>query len=121
MGRKLVITEEQYRRVLKEGVAINNKTQVMASGNSSNDIEDARRNAEENGLAKDKFDVVAPLEKNNQQPQLSTTDKENANIVVSESNFITKGQLQKSRLKVLKENSDLYTVKDFMRKISSKR
>lgn len=115
MGRKIRITEEQYKMALKEGVALN-KTQVLAAGNNSSDIEKARKTAEENGLPKDNFDVVAPLEKNNQAPQLSTNDKQNANIVVSENKLITKKQLQKNRLKVLKENSEVYTVKDFINK-----
>ena len=117
MARKFRITEEQYKMALKEGVAIN-KTQVLAAGNNSSDIETARKTAQENGLPKENFEVVAPLEKNNQAPQLSTTDKQNANVVISENKLITKKQLQENRLKALKKNSELYTVKDFINKFN---
>ena len=119
MARKFVISEEQYNMALKEGVTIN-KTQVLAPGNDSSDIEKARNNAQENGLPKENFEVVAPLEKNNQSPQLSTTDKQNANVVISENKLITKKQLQENRLKALKKNSEIYTVRDFMKKLDSK-
>jgi len=112
MARKFRITEEQYKMALKEGVAIN-KTQVLAAGNNSSDIEKARNTAQENGLPKENFEVVAPLEKNNQSPQLSTTDKQNANVVISENKLITKKQLQENRLKALKKNSEVFTLKDF--------
>lgn len=112
MARKFRITEEQYKMALKEGVAIN-KTQVLAAGNNSSDIEKARNTAQENGLPKENFEVVAPLEKNNQSPQLSTTDKQNANVVISENKLITKKQLQENRLKELKKNSEVFTLKDF--------
>ena len=112
MARKFRITEEQYKMALKEGVAIN-KTQVLAAGNNSSDIEKARNTAQENGLPKENFEVVAPLEKNNQSPQLSTTDKQNANVVINENKLITKKQLQENRLKALKKNSEVFTLKDF--------
>lgn len=112
MARKFRITEEQYKMALKEGVAIN-KTQVLAAGNNSSDIEKARNTAQGNGLPKENFEVVAPLEKNNQSPQLSTTDKQNANVVISENKLITKKQLQENRLKALKKNSEVFTLKDF--------
>lgn len=118
MGRKIRITEEQYNMALKEGVAIN-KTQVLAPGNNSSDIEKARNDAQENGLPKENFEVVAPLEKNNQAPQLSSTDKQNANVVINENKLITKKQLQESRLKALKKNSEVYTVKDFIKKFNN--
>lgn len=118
MGKKIRITEEQYNMALKEGVAIN-KTQVLAPGNNSSDIEKARNDAQENGLPKENFEVVAPLEKNNQAPQLSSTDKQNANVVINENKLITKKQLQESRLKALKKNSEVYTVKDFIKKFNN--
>lgn len=114
MGRKIRITEEQYKKFLKE---VDDKTQVMSQGNDSNSIKKASDNAVKNGLPKEKFEVVAPLvNNNNQTAQLSTNDKNNAKIVVSEGKLITKKQLQENRLKELKKNSEVYTVKDFIKK-----
>ena len=38
----------------------------------------------------------------------------------NESIFVKKSKLQESRLKALKRNSEIYTVRDFMKKLDSK-
>ena len=47
----------------------------------------------------------------------SDNNSTNTNSVVSENLMITKKQLQENRLKQLKKNSELFTVKDFINKI----
>lgn len=118
MGRKFCITEEQYNMALREGVAIE-KTKVQAKSPDSSSIKQAKDNAIANGLPKDNMEVVAPIKNNQTQlSNMSNTDKQNAEVVIqSEGRYIKKSQLKENRLKTLKQNSELYTVKDFINKI----
>lgn len=93
MGRKICITEEQYNMALKEGVTIN------ADLNSANNdpkvaFDKAKQQAQKQGI-RGKYNI-----------QFSD---------IGESKFLKKSQLEENRLKNLKKNSDVYTVKDFMK------
>ena len=95
MGRKIRITEEQYNMALKEGVTIN--ADLSASNNDPKvAFDNAKTEAEKNGLKGGQYNIQFPN--------------------VSETKIITKKELQESRLKALKENSEVYSVKDFIKK-----
>lgn len=123
MGRKFCITEEQYKRVMKEGILPTGKFTVQAKTDGSgddptkaveqtkNDLEKIVPNADKN------FQVAAnnPKSPNTQIVSNSNQAQDNSSSM-SESKIITKKQLQENRLKVLKKDSNLYTVKDFIKK-----
>lgn len=98
MGKKIVITEEQYNKFIKEGVTLNADV-AAAGGDVKRAISDTKKEAQKNGLNME-----------------DTTIQINANET-NEGRIIKKSELQKNRLKVLKENSQLYTVKDFFANI----
>ncbi len=96
MARKIRITEEQYNMILREGVTVN--ADLDSSNNDPKQAFDkAKGEAEKQGLKSGEFNI-----------QFSN---------VQEEKFVTKKQLQESRLKALKKNSRLYSVKDFIKKI----
>ena len=126
MGRKIRITEEQYKKILKEGVLVgsNQKFTVKAQekigstpeenvANTMNNLKQKYPDADKN------FEVVSPNKDNKTQtvskPNTNTSDN---NIAVMENKLITKKQLQENRLKALKENSQVYSVKDFINKFN---
>ncbi len=93
MARRICITEEQYNMALKEGVTINadlngnNKDPKMA-------FDKAKKEAEEQGLKPGKYNIQF------------------ANV--GEGKLIKKSQLEENRLKNLKKNSEMFTLKEFM-------
>ncbi len=95
MGKKICITEEQYNMAIKEGVTIN--ADLGAANNDPKKAYDTAKNeADKQGLKSGQYNIQFPN--------------------VQESKIITKKQLQENRLKELKKNSELYTVKDFVKK-----
>lgn len=97
MGRKFCITEEQYNMALREGVTIAADT----NNGIEKGVKDAANQAKEKGLKPTDYNVsVSGMSANN----------------ITESKFITKKQLQENRLKEMKKNSEVYTVKDFINK-----
>jgi hypothetical protein len=122
MGRKFCITEEQYKRLMKEGVAPSSKFTVQANNYGDDDpAKNVQRTQQElkNVIpnADKNFQVVA---NNPKSPDTQIVSKNNSsqtdNTTVSEGKFITKKQLQENRLKEMKKNSEVYTVKDFINK-----
>lgn len=117
MGRKFCITEEQYKRLMKEG-----KFTVQAKNYGNNDptknVEKTQQelnkvipNADKN------FQVAANNPKSPDTQIVSkNTSSQTDNTTVSEGKLITKKQLQENRLKEMKKNSEVYTVKDFIKK-----
>jgi len=97
MGRKIRITEEQYNMAIREGVSINADLSA-ANNDPKKAFDDAKGNAEKQGLKPGEYSITF------------------ANV--QENKLITKKQLQENRLKALKENSQVYTVKDFINKFN---
>ena len=95
MARKFKITEEQYNTALSEGITLTADL-AAAGGDANKAIENTKQQAQKDGV-----------------------DISNATIQVpaNEGRLITKKQITESRLKKLKENSDLYSVRNFMRNI----
>ena len=95
MARKICITEEQYKMALREGVTVN--ADLSAANNDPKQAFDkAKDEAEKQGLKRGEYNI-----------QFSN---------VQEGKLISKKQLQENRLKAFKENSEVYTVKDFINK-----
>lgn len=123
MGRKIRITEEQYNSFLKEGVLPNQKFTVQANTNgnpidAAKNVEQTKKNLEKTvgtNLANKNFNV-ATTNPNAQDTQIVSKDTTNTNGTVSvfENKILTKKELQESRLKELKKNSKVYTLKDFI-------
>lgn len=96
MARKLVISEEQYNMALKEGVTLNADV-AAAGGDVKKAVDTAKQEGTKNGV-----------DMNNAKIQINARD-------TNESKFIKKSKLQENRLAALKRNSDVYTVRDFMK------
>ena len=101
MARKFVISEEQYNMALKEGVTLNADV-AAAGGDVKRAVDTAKQEALKNGVKMDDATI-----------SIKAAD-------TNESIFVKKSKLQESRLKALKRNSEVYTVRDFMKKLSGK-
>ena len=101
MARKFVISEEQYNMALKEGVTLNADV-AAAGGDVKRAVDATKQEALKNGVKMDDATI-----------SIKATD-------TNESVFIKKSELHESRLKALKRNSEVYTVRDFMKKLSGK-
>lgn len=98
MSKKFKISEEQYKKALSEGITLNADVDAC-NGDVKQAIDKTKQDAKNNGV-----------------------DLSNANIQVPaqsqyENKIITKKQLVENRLKVLKENSELYSLNDFLNKL----
>lgn len=99
MAKRLVITEEQYKNLIKEGVTL--KADVdAANGDVKKAIDTTKQEAAKSGIKLDNATIEVP-----------------ANEGPNEGKVVKLSALKESRLKVLKENSQLYTVKDFMKNL----
>ncbi len=101
MARKFVISEEQYNMALKEGVTLNADV-AAAGGDVKRAVDATKQEALKNGVKMDDATIAIKAAETN------------------ESVFIKKSELHESRLKALKRNSEVYTVRDFMKKLSGK-
>lgn len=131
MARKICITEKQYKMALAEGIlpqSDNNSIEVNApivNNNPQQSIKDMENKIQKTGADIKKFKVSVDGNKVQNQNLKGTkivsnnsdNNSTNTNSVVSENLMITKKQLQENRLKQLKKNSELFTVKDFINKI----
>ena len=95
MGRKIRITEEQYQMALKEGVTL--KVPTNNGKNLEQNIKDTK--------AQGDYEV----KDGNYTLEIDPKG-------VQENKLVSKKELQENRLKKLKENSEVYTVKDFIKK-----
>ena len=117
MGRKIVITEEQY--VLPN----NTPKPVIDSQEKSNGTEEgikAAANKAINAAGADpkKVDVNQKVG-NNLKVRVSGNDVSNnsSSTTVYEGNFMTKEQMLENRLRKMKENSELCTVSEFLERL----
>ena len=101
MARKFVISEEQYNMALKEGVTLNADV-AAAGGDVKRAVDATKQEALKNGVKMDDATIAIKAAETN------------------ESVLIKKSELHESRLKALKRNSEVYTVRDFMKKLSGK-
>ena len=137
MARRFCITEEQYKRIIGEGVKIdvpvvpkNGQTPIEAIKNTEGEIQNAGVSPTN---VKEKFNVNcdgATVLSNLRGTEIVNKDTTTKNLTndgeatpsatgsaIAENKLISKKELMENRLKALKKNSQLYTVKDFMNKI----
>ena len=101
MAKKFIISEEQYTMALKEGVVLNADV-AAAGGDVKRAVDTTKKEAMSNGVKMDDATI-----------SIKASD-------TNESVFITKSKLQENRLKALKRNSEVYTLRDFMKKLDIK-
>ena len=95
MSKKIKITEEQYNMALKEGVTLTADLDA-AGGDANKAIETTKQEAQKNGI-----DI----------------NKANIQIPANEGKIITKKRLMNNRERLIKENSDLFSLDDFIKKL----
>lgn len=93
MRRKFKISEEQYKMALSEGVTINADVDAC-NGDVKQAVDNAKQDAKKTGLDLNKANIQLPAKDTN------------------EGRIITKKELVENRLRVLRANSKLYSVKD---------
>jgi mannitol-specific phosphotransferase system IIBC component len=98
MGRKFKISEEQYNKALSEGVTLTADVDAC-NGDVNQAVQKTRQKAKESGVDLSQATISVPGQSSN------------------ESKLITKKELKENRLKVLKANSRLFSVRDFVKKI----
>ena len=119
MAKNICITEKQYKMALKEGVLPGNQKISVNATNATNDPEDNIRQTQNairksGGNVKD-FSIHTPNPGSKDTEIVSKSETTDAGV--NETKFLSKKQLQENRLKILKKNSEVYTVKDFLNKI----
>lgn len=96
MNRKIKISEEQYKKMVDEGITLNADVSAT-NGNVSQAVDNTRKAAQESGVDLSKATIQVPGKTN-------------------ENNVISMKQLKENRLRVLKQNSMYYSFKDFIKK-----
>lgn len=96
MGRNFKISREQYEQALSEGITLNADVDAC-NGNVNQAIQKTKQKAKESGVDLSQATISIPAS--------------------NESKLITKKELKENRLKVLKANSKLFSVKDFVNNI----
>ena len=141
MARRFCITEEQYKRIIGEGVLPNGKVGVNVSQEEINKYGGfdtaVSKNAEvlkkagasQQGIDNNvEFSTKANIRPSKDDKVVKDTTTKNltndgeatpsaTGSAIAENKLISKKELMENRLKALKKNSQLYTVKDFMNKI----
>lgn len=97
MARKIKISKKQYEQALSEGITLTADVDAC-NGDVKQAVDNAKQNAKKNGVNLSDATISVPADTN-------------------EGRIITKKELQENRLKVLKANSKLFSVKDFVNKI----
>lgn len=127
---KFVITEEQYNKLMEWGNESNQNSssnkqhipvKITGARNKEEFANQIRTNSNiqtlsDRGLVPD---ISGSIEKNATQASQTPSNQnpnQGANAVVGESRIITKKELTENHFKRLKQNSKLYTVKDFLKK-----
>lgn len=101
--RKFKITEEQMKYALQEGINIPSGQTVPLDKEVSNNPK------AQNLVNQTKTEVSSKAGIKPEQVEVSLTAK-------NESKVITKKQIRENRMKVLKENSEIVSLKDFFKK-----
>lgn len=93
MSRKIKLTEEQINMLRENGVTLTADVSAT-NGNIEQAVANTKKSASDNGINPNKVNIQIPA---------------------SESKIITKKSIYENRLKKLKENSTIYTIKDFIK------
>lgn len=103
-----ILTEEQYKKAIKEGVLPQGQptTKTVVDGNGNSNVGPEVNNAVKNTNA-DTIEVTNFGKSSN----TNSTNSTNSNPL-AESRLITKKELKENRLKKLRENSEIISVKE---------
>ena len=131
MSRKICITENQYKMIIKEGILPDSqKIEVNApvekyNNNPEEALKDTQNRIKQAGGDLKKFNVSVDGNKLGSNQKLkntkivsndtTNTSETTQNSELSEGMLLSKKKLQENRLKALKKNSELYTLKDFIK------
>ena len=131
MSRKICITENQYKMIIKEGILPDSqKIEVNApvekyDNNPEEALKDTQNRIKQAGGDLKKFNVSVDGNKLGSNQKLkntkivsndtTNTSETTQNSELSEGMLLSKKKLQENRLKALKKNSELYTLKDFIK------
>lgn len=114
-----IITEEQYKKLMSED-ALNSPSTTSDSAQQKPTIKLDNTSGDASKTVAAAQNKLAGADVNLQVPNKQSSANSNAAAgnmsMTSESRIITKKELTENRFKYLKENSKLYTVKDFLRK-----
>lgn len=108
MTKKIRISEAQYKQILKEGVALTIQGETDSTGKA--DTAKTAQVINNSGVDPKKTKVQF----NGQE--MSGGDSTTA-TVMEESRLITKKELQTNRLRYLKENSEVLSLNNFMKRL----
>ena len=97
MGKKFKITEEQYNKCLAEDITLNADVDA-AGGDVKKAVDTTKQEAQKKGGGVNRGRIRIPGKS------------------IGEGRIITKKELMENRLKVLKRNSTLFHVSDFIKK-----
>lgn len=119
MARKICITEEQYKRIMKEVEEKTPSVIVPSEGlsNANQAISDAKDKVNKGEVEY----KTLPDKYGNQivhKPNANGNGGTDTNSI-AEGQLISKSKLMEHRLKALKKNSHVYSVRDFMKSIKS--
>lgn len=137
MARKIRISEQQYRMAIKKGILSedNDKIKVNAdpkkyNNNPEEALNGMQQKIKDAGGDLNKFEVSVDgntlqnnqlkntkiLPKNQTNATTNTTANQTTSATpMSEGFLLTKKQLMEKRLKTLKKNSEVYTLRDFIK------
>lgn len=107
MGKKIKITEAQYNQMLEEGVTIQGETDSSGKADPTKTAQAMSNSGVDPKKTKVEFQGTAMSGGNN-----STTSNG-----VFENRLVTKKELQANRLRYLKENSEVLSLNNFMKKL----
>lgn len=105
--KQFVLTEEQYKKAMEEGVLPQGQptTKTVVDGNGNSNVGPEVNNAIKNTNS-DTIEVT-----NFGKTQKAATGQSTSNPL-AESRLITKKELKENRLKKLRENSEIISVKE---------
>lgn len=106
MAKKIRISEAQYKQILKEGIAVN-----LPVTDDNNVDKNALQNIKNQMNGKD-VTLTADLDN-----LLGASGNTPTKISESHDRLITKKELQSNRLRYLKENSEVLSLNNFMKRL----
>lgn len=106
MAKKFKITEAQRDALLSEGVAIQGETDSTGKADTNKTAQAMASSGIDPKKVKVEFNGVA-----------ISGGNANGTTSVAESRMVTKKQLQANRLRYLKENSEVLSLNNFMKKL----
>lgn len=118
MAKKFKITEEQYNMLMNEELQINIEDPKNTGGNIPAAVEKTKEELKKHGVTNTE-DIEITMSQDDASKLNTPNDNKNVNVPLSqlESKVISLKELRENRIKVLRENSQYYTLNDFIKKL----